>query len=135
MNDLSQRMEVKLPAASQIVDRLVKRGMVERHNDPNDRRVVRVELTPAARAMVNTLREKRDSRMRATLENLDRDEVEQVIAGLRLLGVAAETLVASERAGLTNAAADESASGLAAFPQRLSRVSIEGSAPIVSPNS
>src|SRR5438067_1818622 len=42
MNELSQRLEVKLPALSQIVDRLVRRGLVQRHPDPLDRRVVRL---------------------------------------------------------------------------------------------
>ena len=64
MNELSQRMEVKLPAASQIVDRLVKRGMVERHADSLDRRVVRLELTPQARAKVDAQKRKRDARRR-----------------------------------------------------------------------
>src|SRR5579871_6413695 len=52
MIDLAHRMEVKLPALSQIVDRLAKRGLVERHADPQDRRVVRMALTDLARALV-----------------------------------------------------------------------------------
>src|SRR5262245_20545258 len=45
MADVSARLEMKLPAMSQIVDRLVKRGMIERRTDDVDRRVIRLYLT------------------------------------------------------------------------------------------
>src|SRR5438552_6054751 len=53
MVDLAHRMETKLPALSQIVERLVRRGMLARQADPQDRRVVRLVLTEKARALVN----------------------------------------------------------------------------------
>jgi MarR family 2-MHQ and catechol resistance regulon transcriptional repressor len=34
------------------VDRLVKKGLVSRKDQPNDRRVRRVELTPKGRALI-----------------------------------------------------------------------------------
>jgi DNA-binding MarR family transcriptional regulator len=120
MNDLAHRMEVKLPAASQIVDRLVKRGMVERHADPMDRRVVRLQLTPAAREMVDRLRERRELRMRATLDRLTANEVAEVVAGLDLLGRAAEQVLESERQGVS-----VNESGSASLQSRISRAKAE----------
>src|SRR5262245_26922130 len=52
MQEVAQKLELKLPAVSQIVERLVKRGMVERRPDPNDRRVVRLALTELARGIL-----------------------------------------------------------------------------------
>jgi DNA-binding MarR family transcriptional regulator len=132
MNELSQRMEVKLPAASQIVDRLVKRGMVERHADSLDRRVVRLELTPQARAKVDAQKRKRDARMGAALRGLTGPEVDQVIAGLDLLARAAEahlqTELESRREPEEGALTD-----LVTLPRRASRVRAASPASSVSP--
>lgn len=38
--------------ATQIADRLVRLGLVERRGDPEDRRLVRLSLSPRARTMV-----------------------------------------------------------------------------------
>lgn len=97
MVELAHRMEIKLPALSQIVDRLVKRGMVERHADPQDRRVVRLGLTPQAREFVTEAHQARQARMDATLRNLSSESLEEVIQGLQLLAQAAETQEAEER--------------------------------------
>lgn len=95
MLDLAQKMEVKLPAMSQIVDRLVKRGMVERQADPEDRRVVRLGVTEKARALLDADRAAREMRMRAAARELKPDEMTQVIAGLELLATAADAVRAN----------------------------------------
>ena len=45
MGELSSELEVPLSTATRIVDGLVQAGMVERVNDPSDRRVVRVGMS------------------------------------------------------------------------------------------
>ncbi len=40
-----------LPATSRIVDRMIKEGLVTREADPEDRRAVRIRLTPKGRAL------------------------------------------------------------------------------------
>ena len=50
MTDISQRMMISKPAATQVVNRLVERGLVERASDENDRRVVYIRATEAGRA-------------------------------------------------------------------------------------
>jgi len=45
MSDLAKKMSSSLPAMTGIVSRLVEKGMVERGDDPSDRRVVTVRLT------------------------------------------------------------------------------------------
>jgi DNA-binding MarR family transcriptional regulator len=46
---------ISLPAASRTVDDLVRRGFVERHEDVEDRRMKRVGLTDAGRAVIRRL--------------------------------------------------------------------------------
>lgn len=96
MHDLAAKMETTLPAMSQIVDRLVKRGMVERHNDPTDRRVVRLRLSPEAQTTLEEARQGRDARLEATLTHLEPDALAKVIEGLRLLAGAAERMTEAE---------------------------------------
>lgn len=50
--DLSRRLEVSTPAGTQIADRLVGRGHVERVPDPDDRRRTRLVVTPSGREEV-----------------------------------------------------------------------------------
>ncbi|MBV9194923.1 MAG: MarR family transcriptional regulator [Solirubrobacterales bacterium] len=51
----AERVHVSLPAASRMVDDLVRRGFVERHEDAEDRRMKRVRVTPAGRAVIRRL--------------------------------------------------------------------------------
>jgi DNA-binding MarR family transcriptional regulator len=97
MLEISQKMEVKLPALSQIVDRLVKRGMVERQPDPLDRRVVRLILSPQGRAIMADANARRQARMQATGNNLEAEALEKVTEGLLLLADAAEKVETEER--------------------------------------
>lgn len=45
MGELSELMSVTHGVATRMVDRLLKKGMVDRYNDENDRRVVHISLT------------------------------------------------------------------------------------------
>jgi DNA-binding MarR family transcriptional regulator len=98
MLDISHRLEVKLPALSQIVDRLVKRGMVERHPDASDRRVVRLGLTDEARSIMKEAEAGRNARLQATVNELSEANLTQVTGALALLADAAEKIEALERA-------------------------------------
>ena len=49
MTDVSRRLAISKPAATQVVNRLVNNGLVERLSDENDRRVVYIKATEAGR--------------------------------------------------------------------------------------
>jgi DNA-binding MarR family transcriptional regulator len=53
LNDLAARTGTSAPTASRTVDVLDDLGFVERTPDPDDRRAVRIELTPAGRTLVD----------------------------------------------------------------------------------
>jgi DNA-binding MarR family transcriptional regulator len=101
MIDIAHKMEIGLPAVSQIVDRLVRRGLFERQPDPLDRRVVRVILTDSARSLVEEGRQYRQRRMNAPLVLLAEQELGTVTKGLELLAEAAERVESSERSSQT----------------------------------
>lgn len=54
-HELARHLEVSMPTVSGIVDRLVERGMVERRDDPADRRVRLAALSAAGEAFVSEL--------------------------------------------------------------------------------
>ncbi|WP_127531992.1 MarR family winged helix-turn-helix transcriptional regulator [Paenibacillus kobensis] len=45
-SDLARSLGVTMPTVTQMVNVLEARGLLERHRDPNDRRAVRIRLTP-----------------------------------------------------------------------------------------
>jgi DNA-binding MarR family transcriptional regulator len=51
----AELVKVSLPAASRLVDDLVRRGFAERHEDLEDRRMKRVSLTEDGRAVIRRL--------------------------------------------------------------------------------
>src|SRR5260221_5995098 len=51
MSELSAELNVPMSTATRIVDWLVRGDMVERVNDPNDRRIVRVGMSKTGRAL------------------------------------------------------------------------------------
>jgi DNA-binding MarR family transcriptional regulator len=70
----AELVHVSLPAASRMVDDLVRRGFVERREDVEDRRMKRVRLTDAGRAVIRRLNAARLSGLEAFTQDLDADE-------------------------------------------------------------
>ena len=54
ISHLGEHMDISAPAASQIVDRLVQHGLVERTEDPHDRRAKQLALTPKGHELIET---------------------------------------------------------------------------------
>jgi DNA-binding MarR family transcriptional regulator len=99
MNDLAARMEISPSAATQLVDRLVQHGLVDRAPDPNDRRALRVAVSGSALDAVRAFEKERRERFAALLAPLSEQELD-VIATL------AERIVddTSDSATMTGAA-------------------------------
>jgi DNA-binding MarR family transcriptional regulator len=51
----AELVHVSLPAASRMVEELVRRGFVHRHEDATDRRMKRLHITDAGRAVIRQL--------------------------------------------------------------------------------
>lgn len=70
MGEVADGLGVSMPAASELVDRLVEAGMVVRGADPADRRKVLVDLTSRAEEFGGRMRTLRRAQLRAALERL-----------------------------------------------------------------
>lgn len=93
MSVLAAGLGVTNSTATGQVDRLVELGLVERREDPADRRQVIVSATPAAGAAVERLRELNSRRMRQMLAGVAPADLPTVERALAILdaAVAAET--------------------------------------------
>ena len=59
MGELADEMNITLPSATSLVDRLVKNGWAGRQPDPNDRRVIRLSITLEGRALCGAMKKER----------------------------------------------------------------------------
>lgn len=67
LGELHRRVLLSQPALSRMVDRLVVRGLIERHVDPADRRVVLLDLTPDGRTAQREVGRRHARRVTATM--------------------------------------------------------------------
>lgn len=65
VSDVSEHLGVTDAAASQLIQRLVEADYLERSEDPTDRRIRRLALTPHGRALVQELVDRRRQWMHA----------------------------------------------------------------------
>jgi DNA-binding MarR family transcriptional regulator len=82
---LAEAMKVSLPAMSRAVDGLYERGFVDRYEDPTDRRMKRIRLTDAGRAVTSTLNEARLIGMQEFLTSLSDDQALALGRALELI--------------------------------------------------
>jgi len=118
MQDLADVLAVKMPTLSQIVERLVRRGMVERHPAPADRRVVRLRLTDLARTAITEADAARQARLVAVADALSPGEHAQVVAGLSLLAQAAARVLPEDKTGVRGAGGGSASAAPAPEGQR-----------------
>jgi DNA-binding MarR family transcriptional regulator len=55
MATLAEAVAVTAPTASRLCERLVRKGLVRRRTDPNDRRQVRIALTKSGRQLIDAV--------------------------------------------------------------------------------
>jgi len=81
MGELHRHVLLSQPALSRMVDRLVRRGFIERHPDPADGRGVRLSLTSAGSAVQRQVgRQHARSVARGMTAGLSRSELAQLEA-------------------------------------------------------
>lgn len=96
VSDVGEQLGVSRAAASQMVDRLVHMGLVERREDPHDRRVRRLTLTAQGRRMVAEGVAARTCWLETLSDALAPEQQAAVIEALRLLTEAAREYVVEE---------------------------------------
>jgi DNA-binding MarR family transcriptional regulator len=90
MSELAHRLGVTNSTATGQVDRLVDLGMLERHEDPADRRQVVVSATEHGSATLERFRELNSRRMREMLAHIDATDLSTVEKALLILDAAVQ---------------------------------------------
>ncbi len=85
MNDLSLKMKLAGSTMTRTVDPLVKKGLVDRQPDPEDRRVVLVRLTETGMQAKQQLQETLQWFFSSVMEGIPEGEQAQVIQSLEKL--------------------------------------------------
>lgn len=87
--DLAEQLDVISSTATRMIDRLVRRGLVQREVHPQDRRATRVEITDRGRAVVGAVTERRRAEFAKILRKMDAETRQCLIDGLDALNRAA----------------------------------------------
>ncbi len=85
VGQLAEELGVSPPAATQLVDKLAEHGMVDRHNDPEDRRVVLVDYVAGMHEVAGRIVEDRRCPLRDAISMMTDSEALAFVKGLRLL--------------------------------------------------
>lgn len=90
LGDLARELEVAMSSASQMVDRLVGEGLIERQQDAANRRQVVIHLTPAGQRLITRLQQNILAGYRKVLAQMSDEEQEELVRAFetiaRLLG-------------------------------------------------
>ncbi len=92
VSDIAAQLGVTSAAASQMIDRLAQSGLLERAEDPSDRRAKQLTLTSKGQALLQRAVEARDRWTQALGRQLDPERQAAVIAALGYLTEAARKL-------------------------------------------
>ena len=88
IGQVAERLRVRLPWASTVVDRLVEEGLVQRGEDPADRRRTLARLTPRGEALVVQASVKAaQEHLRACLAKISAADLAALVRGLDALAV------------------------------------------------
>jgi DNA-binding MarR family transcriptional regulator len=82
---LAEELVVSPPAATQLVDKLAEHGVVDRHHDPEDRRVVLVDYVPGMHEVAGRIVEDRRRPLQEAMSEMTDAEALAFVKGLRLL--------------------------------------------------
>ena len=94
MSAVSERFDITPAAASQLVDKLVHSGLIQRVEDPHDRRAKLLSLTDKGRDLIQQGIEERYRWVEELAEKLTAEERVQVSDALNIMTEAAKELEA-----------------------------------------
>ncbi len=86
---LSEGLQISIPSSTRLVDRLVRKKLVDRRESGADRRLVQLTVTPAGGAALQAVRQARVRRLQQALETFAPVERERLLALLERFLLAA----------------------------------------------
>lgn len=88
VSDLAKMKSITKSAVSQSVENLVKKGYITRAASPDDRRRIRLELTPAGQELVALIYQRNRAWMAEKLKDASSDQIQDLITAMDLLEIA-----------------------------------------------
>ena len=85
MTGIAKRLNVEMPSATTMIDRLVAKKLVERKQDPKDRRAVICSITTAGMDAVEGFWSLRAAKIESLAASLTDKELESVVPALKIL--------------------------------------------------
>jgi len=83
MRSISDALSIAPPSATMTADGLVSAGLISRRDDPSDRRVVLVTLTPKGKNLMRRFLDAKRSRWREIMESLSESDRKTLISTLK----------------------------------------------------
>ena len=96
LSEIGERFDISAAAASQLVDKLVQAGYLERTEDPTDRRAKLLALSDKGKELINQGTEERHRWMDDLTSKLSTEEQAKVVEALNILTEAVQTMEAKK---------------------------------------
>ena len=87
--ELAEAVDVTLPTATRMCDRLIKKGLIVRRHERGDRRLIRLTLAKNGRELVNAVTLRRRTEITHLMEAVPPDQQAALVDSLRRLSAAA----------------------------------------------
>ncbi len=85
VSDIGEHLGITAPASSQLLNRLVDEGLIERQESPQDRRVKQIVLTPSGLQLIDESIQARQAWLDRLVDTLSEEEQALVDTALNLL--------------------------------------------------
>ncbi len=85
MSDIANYFHIELPSATSLMNKLYDQKLVKRHEDPKDRRLVRITLTDKGKNLLQQAMNDRRKTMENILSYLSEKEKERLLSILKTL--------------------------------------------------
>jgi len=87
MSDIAGQFHIELSSATSLINKLYDQKLVERYQDNEDRRLVRISLTIAGKALLKEAMQQRRKKLERTLSYLSDKEREDLFSILGTLNI------------------------------------------------
>jgi len=85
ISELAKMLSVTKPQMTFLVEQLVETGIVERHPDDKDRRVIHLVLSEKGRTLLKEMKQKVKNNIKTQLAGLTKDDLQEMAAALDTL--------------------------------------------------
>ncbi|MGN6606926.1 MAG: MarR family winged helix-turn-helix transcriptional regulator [Jatrophihabitans sp.] len=91
LGELAESTGISLSTASRLCERLVAQGLLDRTDDPSDRRQLALRLTPAGQKLVDAVTDARRADLLPVLQRLTRRQRDELVRALTAFAEGCET--------------------------------------------